>query len=185
MRARNVFVQSLLLAAIIVFRIDARAQNSVSVPLKKDGEVSIFKRDIEIMRIGRQSLYQEMLSAYKKWLQAKELYDICSEKVSAVQCWQMYGDDIKKSKTSFPYSLRSIIYDPLYLVIRYRSVSLALAEAGQYKKDFVVCLNPKVPKGYWQEINRFKPILKSIPDVRSSDPREILKRKICAAYSVF
>ena len=185
MRARSVFAQSLLLVAIVVFGYDVRGQNSVSVPIKKGGQVSVFKRGIEVIRIDRQSLYQEMLSTYKKQLQARELYDICSEKVNAVQCWQMYGDDIKKSKESFPRSLRSIIYDPLYLVIRYPSASVASAEAGQEKKDFVVCLNPKVPNGYWQEINRFKPILKSIPDVRSSDPKEILKAKICAAYSVF
>ena len=164
---------------------DAKGQESVSAATEKGESITVLRKNIDITIVNRQSLYDEMLGTYNKQLEAKDLYKICLEKVNSVQCWQMYGDDIKQSKQSFPYALRSIVHDPLYLVIRFPAVGIGLRQSEKGKKDFVVCLNPSVPYGYWQDINRFKPILKSIPDASSTDPNEILKGKVCNAYAVW
>jgi hypothetical protein len=175
----------LILSGILVSINDAQGQDSISVPVERGERITVFKKDIDITTISKQSLYDEMLGTYKKQLEAKELYDICLKQVNSVQCWQMYNDDIQKAKQPFPYALQAIDYNPLYLVIRFPALSVQSGQAGQEKKDFVVCLNPAVPNGYWQDINRFKPILKSIPDVRSNDPKEVLKKRVCDAYAVF
>jgi len=163
----------------------ARAQESVSVPIERGERITVYRKDIDITPISRQSLYNEMLGTYGKQQEAKRLHDICLQQINSVQCWQMYNDDIEKAKKPFPFALQTIDYNTLYLVIRFPSVTVQSAQAGQEKKDFVVCLNPAVPNGYWQDINRFKPILKSIPDVRSNDPKEVLKKRVCDAYAVF
>lgn len=175
----------LILTGTVASVNDAPGQESVSVPVEKSKSFTVLKKDIDITTISKQSLYDEMLNTYKKQQEANQLYEICLNQVNSVQCWQMYGDDIQKSKKSFPYALRSIIHDPLYLVIRYPSVSAGSGQAEEEKRDFVVCLNPSVPNGYWQDINRFKPILKSTPNVRSNDPKEVLKKRVCDAYGVF
>ncbi len=188
MNVRQAFAFFWILTGTLLDSVDdAKGRESVSIATEKGERITVLKKDVDITKIEKQSLYNEMLGAHKKQLESNHLYKTCLERVNSVQCWQMYGDDIQRSKQSFPYALRSLVYDPLYLVIRFPAAGAGSgqSEKGKKKQDFVVCLNPSVPNGYWQDINRYKPILKSIPDARSADAGEALKRKVCNAYAVW
>lgn len=76
----------------------------------------------------------------------------------------------------------------MYVILEYQPIVTDINRQKKIgEKTLVICLNPAVPEGYWQVINRYKPILKHTPNAKSSErnPSDALKKRACEVFVDF
>lgn len=147
----------------------------------------IRKSMVKISPVTKVDLYREFQSKISRQSSTRREFDVCSNLLDETSCWTMYGDIITKDTPLLPGTLLQLQHDPIYIVLTYKIISKNII--GQKKigeNSLVVCLNPKVPEGYFSLIDKFKPILQRVPN--TTDPTnavEALKAQACKAFANF
>lgn len=164
------------------------AAEFVSVPDVTGESLRIPRSVIKLTPVYRGALFVDMQKKVAEQQKVRQLYGSCLSQFDGYQCWRMYGEDVSRPKLKIPAALQWLQADPLYVVLQFRLVRIDLnKQASLGDEGLVVCLNPHVPRGYWPEVNKFRPILKQTPGGGGavSTPMEILKAKACAAFVAF
>ena len=158
----------------------AASVGNLSVINEKGEQVSIEKSSVSLTPIYKQELFAELKSKEASHHSIKLQYDECRKNINEFYCWKMYGNEVSATKQKVPGSMLQIAFDPLYVVVAYKTVITNSIKQRKFGEDtLVVCLNPNVPSGYWKVINQYKPILKSTPNTTNPQPLDKLKSKAC------
>ena len=165
----------------------AAPPQSVSVMEATGERVIIPGPTVKRTPVYKGQLYLDMIAKAEQQRREKEQISECLDKMESYQCWRMYGDLMSKPKALVLPALQWLAFDPLYVVLQYR---LVLEDLNRLKRlgdeGLVVCLNPRVPEGYWPLINQVRPILAKTPNLKPDpSPMEVLKSKACAAFADF
>ena len=182
----SVLLAALLFPVVATASLAAEVQ-SVSV-LETTGEKLVIPRSVvKLTPVYRGQLLRDMQVKVAEQQRERQKFNACLGESDGYQCWRMYGDEVSKPKVQVPTALQWLQIDPLYVVLQYRLVLVDLNRQSKLGDEgLVVCLNPRVPEGYWPVINRFKPILKKVPGADGSkSPIETLKARACAAFVDF
>lgn len=182
----GLLLSTLLLSVASTAAFSAEVQ-TVSV-LDNTGErLEIRRRSISLTPVYRVQLLVDMQSKAAEQQRERQKFNDCLRDDDAYKCWRMYGEEVSKPKIKVPIALQWLQFDPLYIVMQYRPVVIDLNRQSKLGTEgLIVCLNPRVPEGYWPDINRFKPILKKIPEADGvKSPLETLKSRACAAFVNF
>ena len=179
-----------LMIPIIAFYVPCMSRAEI-LQIEKNGaeeeSLMIRKSMVKISPVTKVDLYREFQSEISRLRLTRREFDICSNLLDETSCWTMYGDIISKDRPLLPGTLLQLSHDPIYIVLTYKIISKNII--GQRKigeSALVVCLNPKVPEGYFSLINKFKPILQRVPN--TTDPTnavEALKAQACKAFANF
>lgn len=175
------------LAAVAAPASLAAEVQSVSV-LDATGERLVIPRAVvKVTPVYRGQLLRDMQIKVSEQQRELQRFKACLGAVDAYQCWRMYGDEVSKPKVQVLTALQSLQVDPLYVVLQYRLVVVDLNRQSRLGDEGVaVCLNPRVPVGYWPVINQFRPVLKRIPGADGAKSAvETLKTRACTAFVDF
>lgn len=186
---------SQLLAYFIVFTIlDSSISlatyaglKELSVRTEEEELVKIKNSTVKLTPVYRGGVYMTIKGKEKNEQLVKLQRENCEQSMQEYYCLKMYGDGLSSSTTKTPNSLLQLNIDPLYVVLTYRTIVSDINDKKRLEKEtLVVCLNPKVPLGYWNIIDKYIPVLKSSP--KTDDPKnsgELLKLRACMAFVTF
>ena len=186
MRSKRLLVAINALAINVAITSPASG-NNVSVINEKGEHVTIEKSSVRLTPVYKGALFAELKNKEANHQSARLQFQACGKSMDNFYCSKMYGDDVLEKKQKVPGTILQIAFDPFYVIVSYKPVITDLINQRRVGEDaLIVCLNPKVPIGYWSAINQYKPILKSAPSMISNkQPLEELKFKACKHFVRF